>query len=256
MGGGGVNTYLPLSPKSLQDIVKAENLESDSIINKNLNNNLTTHYSAHSHAIYDNQKDSKIKESFTNAAISALAQKELESKNENITWKNFKIIELFNYERGTRLTKGHRISGDIPLITAGESNLGVKEFIGNESQKIFSNAITIDMFCNCFVHISPFCCDDNILVLTAKGQMSKYHLMFISAIIGKCKPQYGYGKQYRIGSLEKHYITLPTLDSKINFSFMETFIKAIEKQHIETICKFWETKLYAYNAVINGGGGG
>ena len=79
------------------------------------------------------------------------------------------------------------------------------------------------MFCNCFVHISPFCCDDNILVLTAKGQMSKYHLMFISAIIGKCKPQYGYGKQYRIGSLEKHYITLPTLDSKINFSFMESF---------------------------------
>lgn len=106
------------------------------------------------------------------------------------------------------------------------------------------------MFCNCFVHISPFCCDDNILVLTAKGQMSKYHLMFISAIIGKCKPQYGYGKQYRIGSLEKHYITLPTLDSKINFSFMESFIKAIEKECIKDVILRQERERSAYQKVV------
>ena len=36
---------------------------------------------------------------------------------------------------------------------------------------------------------------------------------------------------------------------------MESFIKAIEKQHIETLYRFWESKLKAYNAVINGGGG-
>ncbi|WP_238702086.1 restriction endonuclease subunit S [Helicobacter bilis] len=41
----------------------------------------------------------------------------------------------------------------------------------------------------------------------------------------------------------------------INFNFMESFIKAIEKQHIETLYRFWESKLKAYNAVINGGGG-
>ena len=35
---------------------------------------------------------------------------------------------------------------------------------------------------------------------------------------------------------------------------MESFIKAIEKQHIETLYRFWESKLKAYNAVINGGG--
>ncbi|EAL0033210.1 hypothetical protein BEH58_04380, partial [Campylobacter upsaliensis] len=146
-----------------------------------------------------------------NALSPRLVKLEIEFKQNGGEWREFKITQLFDYERGTRLTKGHRIAGNIPLLTAGEFNQGVKEFISNEEQKIFSNAITIDMFCNSFVHIKPFCCDDNILVLTAKKQMNQYHLRFISTIIGKDKPKYGYGKQYRIGSLEKHYISLPVL---------------------------------------------
>ncbi|EPH5974641.1 restriction endonuclease subunit S [Campylobacter upsaliensis] len=146
-----------------------------------------------------------------NALSPRLRELEKEFKQNGGLWREFKITQLFDYERGTRLTKGHRIAGNIPLLTAGEFNQGVKEFISNEEQKIFSNAITIDMFCNSFVHIKPFCCDDNILVLTAKKQMNQYHLRFISTIIGKDKPKYGYGKQYRIGSLEKHYISLPVL---------------------------------------------
>ncbi|EOV9222119.1 restriction endonuclease subunit S [Campylobacter upsaliensis] len=146
-----------------------------------------------------------------NALSPRLVKLETEFKQNGGLWREFKITQLFDYERGTRLTKGHRIAGNIPLLTAGEFNQGVKEFISNEEQKIFSNAITIDMFCNSFVHIKPFCCDDNILVLTAKKQMNQYHLRFISTIIRKDKPKYGYGKQYRIGSLEKHYISLPVL---------------------------------------------
>ena len=146
-----------------------------------------------------------------NALSPRLRELETEFKQNGGEWREFKITQLFDYERGTRLTKGHRIAGNIPLLTAGEFNQGVKEFISNEEQKIFSNATTIDMFCNSFVHIKPFCCDDNILVLTAKKQMNQYHLRFISTIIGKDKPKYGYGKQYRIGSLEKHYISLPVL---------------------------------------------
>ncbi|EFT0414233.1 N-6 DNA methylase [Campylobacter upsaliensis] len=146
-----------------------------------------------------------------NALSPRLVKLKKEFKQNGGVWREFKITQLFDYERGTRLTKGHRIAGNIPLLTAGEFNQGVKEFISNEEQKIFSNAITIDMFCNSFVHIKPFCCDDNILVLTAKKQMNQYHLRFISTIIGKDKPKYGYGKQYRIGSLEKHYISLPVL---------------------------------------------
>ncbi|MCR2061284.1 restriction endonuclease subunit S [Campylobacter helveticus] len=47
-------------------------------------------------------------------------------------------------------------------------------------------------------------------------------------------------------------VALRAID-EINFDFMESFIKAIEKQHIEKIYAFWESKLKAYDAVINGG---
>ncbi|ENH5353987.1 restriction endonuclease subunit S [Campylobacter upsaliensis] len=208
-----------------------------------------------------------------NALSPRLVKLEKDFKQNGGEWREFKITQLFDYERGTRLTKGHRIAGNIPLLTAGEFNQGVKEFISNEEQKIFSNAITIDMFCNSFVHIKPFCCDDNILVLTAKKQMNQYHLRFISTIIGKDKPKYGYGKQYRIGSLEKHYIPLPVLpipslrgsetseaihktqqESKMDchevanatsrndesgyeiaFNYMESYIKELEAERLEEL---------------------
>ena len=142
---------------------------------------------------------------------------------------------MFNYKRGTRLIKSHRIKGDLPLLTAGEFNQGVKEFISNQNQQIFSNAITIDMFCNSFVHIENFCCDDNILVLNPKEQMNKYHLRFISTIINKDKSKYGYGKQYRIGSLENHKISLPTIDDTIAFEFMESYIRELEAERIREL---------------------
>ena len=164
-----------------------------------------------------------------------LAKLENEFKQNGGKWEEFKLIDLFNYVRGTRLVKSERIKGNLPLLTAGEFNQGVKEFISNESQQIFNNAITIDMFCNSFVHIENFCCDDNILVLNAKEPMNKYHLRFISTIINKDKSKYGYGKQYRIGSLENHKVLLPTIEGKIAFEFMEQWIRELEVERIREL---------------------
>ena len=155
---------------------------------------------------------------------------------ENIEWKEFKLTDLFDYERGARLTKAHRIAGDIPLLTAGEFNQGVKEFISNEEQKIFSNAITIDMFCNSFVHMREFCCDDNILVLNAKENLSKEILLFIASVINKDKNKFGYNKQYRQNSLEKHFIFLPSIaPQNPHFSLMEAFIRSLKKEVLKNI---------------------
>lgn len=108
---------------------------------------------------------------FIKEAIMQIAQSLLNALK--CEWKEFKLTDLFTYQRGTRLTKNNRIKGDYPLVTAGEYNKGVKEYISNENQVLFKNAITIDMFCNSFVHIDEFCCDDNVLVLNAKTDMNK-----------------------------------------------------------------------------------
>ena len=92
----------------------------------------------------------------------------LHTTKSSIIGKNFALRELFTPKRGKRLRKEDIIKGNIPLATAGEGNLGVKELISNEEQTIYKNCITIDMFCNSYVHINSFCCDDNIIISKLK----------------------------------------------------------------------------------------
>lgn len=168
----------------------------------------------------------------------ALEQLENNFKKQGGEWKAKKLIDLFDFKRGTRLCKKDRVDGKYPLVTAGENNLGVKCFIGNQTQEIFSNAITIDMFCNSFVHIDEFCCDDNILVLTAKTKMSRNCMLYISSIINRCKTNWGYEKQYRIESLKTHSVSMPFVFDSIAFDYMEKYVHEIEGQNMDQFAQY------------------
>lgn len=143
------------------------------------------------------------------------------------SWKWFDLTDLFSYKRGTRLTKADSIEGDLPLVTAGKINQGVSRFVDNE-MTIFSKCITIDMFGFCTYRGYDFCCDDNILVLTPKDEMSKYSMMFIVTVINQDQYKYAYGRQYREKSLLKHKIKLPAdSEGKPDLQFMEDYIKTL-----------------------------
>ncbi|WP_462106743.1 restriction endonuclease subunit S [Campylobacter concisus] len=160
---------------------------------------------------------------------------EREFRSNGGEFREYKVTNLFNYSRGTRLIKSNRQDGKYPLVTAGEFNQGVKGFIEPNTQKIYNNAITIDMFCNAFVHLDDFCCDDNILVLQSKNPINHKALFYIATVMNMDKYKFGYGKQYRMNSLEAHKILLPTLGGEINFSFMEKFIEELERERVEEL---------------------
>ena len=81
--------------------------------------------------------------------------------------------------------------------------------------------------------------------------MQKYHLLFISTIIQKAKSKYGYGKQYRIGSLQNHKIQLPTNENgQIAFEFMENLIKAVEKEVIKNVVLYSQKYLNTTRQVV------
>ena len=160
---------------------------------------------------------------------------EREFRSNGGEFREYKVTNLFNYSRGTRLIKSNRQDGKYPLVTAGEFNQGVKGFIEPNTQKIYNNAITIDMFCNTFVHLDDFCCDDNILVLQSKNPINHKALFYIATVMSMDKYKFGYGKQYRMNSLEAHKILLPTLGGEINFSFMEKFIEELERERVEEL---------------------
>ncbi|WP_407716403.1 restriction endonuclease subunit S [Campylobacter lanienae] len=130
--------------------------------------------------------------------------------------------------------KSKRKSGKIPLVTAGEQNQGVAEFIAYDDElKIYENHLTIDMFCNCFYRNYKFLCDDNILVLLPKVDIGNKSLLFMTSAINKDKTKFGYEKQYRQKSFAEHKIKLPiTASGEIDFEFMESFVAELEAERV------------------------
>ncbi|RKV08242.1 restriction endonuclease subunit S [Helicobacter pylori] len=171
----------------------------------------------------------------------------LSSQLNAIKWGEFKLGDLFEMERGTRLTKANRIKGTRPLVTAGYENYGVAEYISNHDQKVFKgNTITIDMFANAFYRYSEYSADDNILVLTPKFTMSyRIGLCVTARINAVLKAKFSYGKQYRQKDFNVTIISLPlkptaktqTLED-IDFDFMEKFIAELEQ------CRLAELEAY------------
>ena len=121
--------------------------------------------------------------------------------------KTIKLSELFDIERGVRLTKAEQEPGNIPLVTAGEDNYGINGYISNGKSKLFKNAITVDMFCHAVYRDYEFYCDDNIIVLTPKNEMKLNELLYYSLCICQNKYKFGYGRQLRLSRLDE--IKLP-----------------------------------------------
>lgn len=121
--------------------------------------------------------------------------------------KTVKLSELFDIERGVRLTKADQESGDILLVTAGEDNYGINGYISNGKSKLFKNAITVDMFCHAVYRDYEFYCDDNIIVLTPKNEMKLNELLYYNLCICQNKYKFGYGRQLRLSRLDE--IKLP-----------------------------------------------
>ena len=92
----------------------------------------------------------------------------------------------------------------------------------------YQNALTIDMFCNCFYRNYKFSCDDNILVLKPNFEFNIFILLFFATVISFNKYRYFYGKQYRKKDFNEHIIKLP-VDNQGNpdWQFMEDYIKQL-----------------------------
>ncbi|MFP6277824.1 restriction endonuclease subunit S [Helicobacter pylori] len=179
----------------------------------------------------------------------------LSSQLNAIKWGEFKLGDLFEMERGTRLTKANRIKGTRPLVTAGYENYGVAECISNHDQKVFKgNTITIDMFANAFYRYSEYSADDNILVLTPKFTMSyRIGLCVTARINAVLKAKFSYGKQYRQKDFNVTIISLPlkpTANAQtlkdIDFHFMEKFIAELEQCRLAELeqCRLAELQAY------------
>ncbi|WP_279041347.1 restriction endonuclease subunit S, partial [Campylobacter helveticus] len=156
------------------------------------------------------------------------------------------------------------IPNSYPYVVCSTRNNGVRGYLC-ENRKYLNPANTLsfaqDTF-SVFYQEKPYFTGNKVKVLTPKFKpFTKIHALFFASIYQKVLETFTWGVGSTEDDIKDIVISLPVLpkaeskDYQIAFDFMESYIKAIEKQHIEKIYAFWESKLKAYNTVINGGGG-
>ena len=82
-----------------------------------------------------------------------------------LNWKRFNLEKLFGKAtRGKRLKSNDRIMGNLPFVTAGETDEGVSAFIGNNVNIFPENTTTIDMFGSAKYRNYKYGGDDHVAV--------------------------------------------------------------------------------------------
>ena len=214
--------------------------------------------------------DSK-KQNFITHALSCLTQRALKSLDTS-KWAEFRIGDLFEcIQQGKRLKQDDHIQGDLPFVMAGVTNTGISGCIGNDNVRKFpTNAITIDILGNVFYRNYEFGASDDVGVFwNTSKQLNKSVMFFIAASIQKALVgRFDFGKKFRASQSFDFYVSLPVLpldsikeDSRnythhIDFAFMESFIKEIQKEHFLSLIEYYHKLVSAYNEVLETNGGG
>lgn len=170
-----------------------------------------------------------------------------------LEYKEFDLKFLFGKStRGKRLKSADRIPGDLPFVTAGETNEGISDFIGNKVEIFKRNTTTIDMFGSAKYRNYNYGCDDHIAVVhTEKLPMGA--AIFVTTSIHKSSHngQFHYGKNFYAKDADKLQITLPHRNGKPDYEFMETFILAIQKLVIKDVVLYKDKKIEATKKIVN-----
>lgn len=158
-------------------------------------------------------------------------------------WKPVSLGEVYNNYHGKRLTKEKRISGTTPLLTAGESNNGVAEFISNANMPQYSKFVSVDMFGNSFFHPYRATGDDNIyffenLHLTAETKE------FTCVSIEKQSCKFSYGKQFRQRNADSLKTMLPVTDSgEPDYAYMAEYVQQKRAAMLDKYHKYVEARI-------------
>ena len=135
---------------------------------------------------------------------------------------------------------------------AGTTNAGVVNYISNPVALFPKNAITIDIFGNTFYRDYAFGAGDDTGVYWDDENIysSRAMLFFAVAMQKSMMGRFSYGKKLRSSQSKNFVMRLPvTIDGKIDFDFMESFIAELEAERVAELETERVAELSAYLTV-------
>ncbi len=153
---------------------------------------------------------------------------------DTVDWDFFKIRDLFNVVKGSRLTKVDMREGSIRYIGASSFNNGITTYISNDENIHPSNTLTVcyngSDIGRTFYQDSPYWATDDVNVLYPKFKMTKNIGLFLAPVIKCTGGRHVYKDKWKIEDMKEDYIKLPVTENGVpDFMFMESFMEGIEK---------------------------
>lgn len=156
-------------------------------------------------------------------------------------WRLYRLGELFDINKGKRLTKANMKPGNINYIGATAFNNGVTAIIGNSECLHPSGTITVcynGSIGQSFYQKVPFWATDDVNVLYPKFPMTTNIALFIIPLLRKIGTQYAYKDKWTQDKMKETMLPLPSLFDKPDWDYMEKYIIKIKKR-IQTNIKYF-----------------
>lgn len=161
-------------------------------------------------------------------------------------WLSFKILVLFDYQRGNQNNMNSLVEGGDMLISAKNINNGLKGFFtsNDKKEKYKGHCITLNNDGDGGVGLAyyqphDFLLDTHVYALYPKQQLSRYTMLFITQAISKQRVCFSHGYSINQNRLKEIKIVLPI--NKIgepDYAFMEQYIREREMQLIQKYKSF------------------
>ena len=172
---------------------------------------------------------------------------------DKVEWGKFNLKDLFGKAtRGKRLKSADRIAGNLPFVTAGETDEGVSAYIGNKVEVFNENTTTIDMFGSAKYRNYKYGADDHVAVVHTEN-VPKLASIFITSAIHKAAytGEFNYGKNFYAKDADALSVMLPIKNGLPDYNYMEMIISYVQKLVIKDVVDYADNKIEKTKQVVN-----
>ncbi|WP_082357540.1 restriction endonuclease subunit S, partial [Helicobacter ailurogastricus] len=178
---------------------------------------------------------------------------------DSFKWREFKIKDIFEVAMSKKIFHANTLNieenpkeGFYPYVVRSARNNGIRGFI--QEQEVYLNpgntlSFAMDTF-SVFYQETPYFTGNKIKVLIPKFGMTRWSALFIAVCCQKAFKTFTWGMNATHQDVENFKIPLPVIQDQITYEYMEHFIKALEKQHIERVKVLCDQRLKAYEEVL------
>jgi hypothetical protein len=148
----------------------------------------------------------------------------------NLHLETVLLDSIFDFKSGDYHNMGDLQSGDIPLVSCGETNNGIVGYYSIPQSKTYENALTIaynGLPLTTRFHSYIFGAKDDVAVCIPKKPLKATTLLFLRYLINRQTWRYSYGRKCFKAKLENLSINIPvTANGKVDENAIERMVSS------------------------------